>query len=219
MENAKGDYLTLLDSDDFMYPNTLSDAAVFIKKGVHTDFFHNHYELVDSDRKCLYKYHFPKESQHIKRLARGNFLSCIGVFLSRSVYTQFNFSEDEKVLGSEDWEYWIRIMSQYPLGVIPKVNCGIRSHDARSISNYEVEAVAERKKYIIDRLMEMPEVKKVFGPYEKQMRAFADLFTAISANQSGSKKEARRYLLKSMKRRPIMLFNPYFLRNLQLAYF
>ena len=30
LENAKGDFLTLLDSDDFMYPDCLADAQKFI---------------------------------------------------------------------------------------------------------------------------------------------------------------------------------------------
>ncbi|HEV7232496.1 MAG TPA: glycosyltransferase family 2 protein, partial [Bacteroidia bacterium] len=30
MENAKGDFVTFLDSDDFMYPDNLKDAAVFV---------------------------------------------------------------------------------------------------------------------------------------------------------------------------------------------
>src|SRR5690348_2695793 len=32
IENATGDFLTFLDSDDFMYPENLADAADFIQK-------------------------------------------------------------------------------------------------------------------------------------------------------------------------------------------
>lgn len=217
-ENAKGDYLTLLDSDDFMYPDNLLDAANFISRN-GGDFFHNQYELVDEDRKVLNTYRFPSEPKQLKRLAMGNFISCIGVFLSKAVYSTYRFNEDEKILGSEDWELWIRIRSKFPLGAIPKVNNGVRFHSGRSISSYQLEAIVERKNYIIDQLLAQPDVKKVFGKYENDMRAAALVFAATSANEMKAFDEAKKYLAKALKLKTSLILDPHFIRVAQITGF
>lgn len=209
---AKGDYLTLLDSDDFMYPSNLQDAADFIKANKHSNFFHNYYELVDANLKPLHQYRYPSEGKQLKRLAMGNFISCIGVFMSREVFTNYQFNEDEDILGSEDWELWIRVRSAYPLGVIAKVNNGIRHHSGRSISSYEIESVLIRKMYIINHLLKNEQVAKVFGEYEEDMRAAALVFAAIVANDAQLYRESRKYLSKALSKKPSLLLDSHFLR-------
>ncbi|HLM60373.1 MAG TPA: glycosyltransferase family 2 protein, partial [Pyrinomonadaceae bacterium] len=76
MENAKGDYLTFLDSDDFMYPDNLADAAEFAAKNPEIKCFHNLYELIDADKKVLRKYPFPPLDDRIEAIVGGNFMSC-----------------------------------------------------------------------------------------------------------------------------------------------
>lgn len=218
-KDAKGEYLSLLDSDDFMYKDCLKDAAAFIEKGDRTEFFHNYYELVNSQRKRLQTYHYPNQRGQIKALAKGNFISCIGVFLSRKVYESYHFNEDEAILGSEDWELWIRVRSVFPLGVIPKINHGIRHHAGRSVSAYELDGIAHRKNYIIDHLMKNPSVKAVFGAYEKDMRASALVFAATAANQAGLFKQAGKLLKAALRKKPSLLLESRFLRVSQISLF
>jgi len=211
-EAANGEFLTLLDSDDFMYPNNLKKAYEFIQREAEAKFIHNYYELVDQSRKPIYQYDFPKKKDQIKQLARGNFLSCIGVFLAKEIYQNFKFNEDENVLGSEDWEMWIRIRASYPLHVIPEILSAIREHPGRSIGSYSVDSVIERKYYIIDQLMKNDSVKRVFGPYENEMRASANVFTAIMANDAKQFSVARKYLKRALKINGSLLFNFHFWR-------
>jgi glycosyltransferase involved in cell wall biosynthesis len=216
---AEGDYLTLLDSDDFMYPNALQDAVNYLGTSSKNDFFHQFYELVDEHKIPLYQYRFPAEKKQIKKLAEGNFISCIGVFLSKKVYREFFFNEDEKILGSEDWELWIRVRSKYELGVIPRINFGIRSHTNRSISAYDLESIAARKDYIINGLLNDTSVAKVFGKFENLMRSSALVFTAVSANQAKQFNESKKFLKAALLLTPKLILNPRFLRVAQIANF
>jgi len=218
-KNAKGDFLTLLDSDDFMYPGNLQDAAEFVAKNPDIHFFHNYYELVDANQKALYHYRFPHPAKQIKALAEGNFISCIGVFLSKEVFSNYHFNEDEKILGSEDWELWIRVISEYKLGVIPKINSGIRHHTQRSISAYDIDSIVARKEYIIEHLLQIDEVKKVFLNFKELMLASAYVFGAISANQALQFRQAKKLLKKALKIYPKLLLKPRFLRAAQIANF
>ena len=218
-KTAKGDYLTLLDSDDFMYPECLQDAANFIKKHSDIHFFHNYFELVNDDKEPLRQYSFPSEKNQIERYAEGNFISCIGVFLSKEVYSNFHFNEDPNVIGSEDWELWFRVLAHYKLGSIPKVNHGIRHHDSRSITNYQLDSIVERKNYILDHVLQDSKVNKIFGQYENFMRSSVYVFAAVSANQAKNFKKAKAFLIKALKLHPKIFFTRRFLRVFQIAQF
>jgi len=216
---ASGDYLTLLDSDDFMYSNALKNAVKFIENYPDVKFFHSYYELVSENKETLYTYRFPSSKKQVKKLAEGNFISCIGVFLAKEVYRNYFFNEDEKVLGSEDWELWVRIRSNYELGVIQTINFGIRSHGARSISNYGLDEIVERKKYIIDHLLNITQVVKVFGKFEKLMRSSSYVFAAVSANQAKQFEKSKEFLKAALKINNSLLLSPRFLRVAHIANF
>lgn len=131
--NGNGDYLTLLDSDDLMYVNCLQDAYEYSLKNPRIKVFHNLYEMVDQDGMPTKRKNFKPLINQYKQICRGNFLSCIGIFLNKEVYSKFFFTEDLKMIGSEDYEIWFRILAYYKIGRIDKVNCGIREHVGRSV--------------------------------------------------------------------------------------
>src|SRR5689334_10616275 len=81
LRNAKGDFVTFLDSDDFLYPACLQDAAAFIQQHPDIKFFQVLYELVNNQREKIYSYYFPSLRNQYKAIASGNFISCIGGFI------------------------------------------------------------------------------------------------------------------------------------------
>lgn len=213
LENAIGDFATLLDSDDFMYENCLADAAHFIQQNPECQFFHNHYELVDDKINPIYHYQFPKKN-FSKRLAEGNFLSCIGNFVSKEIYTNFKFSLDPKVLGSEDWELWLRVYSEYDLGVIPKINHGVRNHLQRSVNSLDYDKIVETKLHIIDQLSKNKKFQLRFKSYQAFMKASVFLFAAVGANKYYQFNKARDFIQKALHIYPVILFTERFVRVL-----
>jgi glycosyltransferase involved in cell wall biosynthesis len=219
MAAAKGDFLTLLDSDDLMYPDNLADAREYILANPESRFFHNLYHLVDTDGKIIYNYRFRSNTKAIRSIANGNFLSCIGVFVAREIYTNYRFETNPIIIGSEDWEMWMRILAKYPLGRIKKINSAIVHHPGRSISSYSLESVITRKKFIIEKIKSDPEL---FSAYRKQLNSIngsAYLFAASLANTAGMYEEARKYLKIAFVSRFLLIFDIKFWRVLQIATF
>src|SRR6478735_2591674 len=104
-ELAKGDYVTLLDSDDFMNKDCLKDSAEYIKTHPErNDIFQNLYEFVNGKRELVYSPTFPKLDNQYKALSNGNFISCQGIFLSKNVFKKFRFTLDPIMITSEDYE-------------------------------------------------------------------------------------------------------------------
>jgi glycosyltransferase involved in cell wall biosynthesis len=219
MQAAKGRFLTLLDSDDLMYRDGLKDAYEFTQLNPEIDFFHNLYHLIDTNGNVIYQYRFPPYNNTIKSIANGNFLSCIGVFMSRLIYTNYKFETNPIIIGSEDWELWIRILAKHKLGRINKINSGIVHHSGRSITTYSLESIITRKKFIINQIKNDKELYIAYKNYIVNINSSSLLFAASMANSGGMYKEARMYLKVAFQSQFFLIFDRKFLRILQISFF
>lgn len=219
MKAAKGQYLTLLDSDDLMYVDNLKDAFNFAKSNTDIHLFHNLYHLVNSKGTVIYNYYFPSNKNAIRSIANGNFLSCIGVFMSKEVYTNYKFETNPIIIGSEDWELWIRILAKYKLGRINKINSAIVHHPGRSISTYSLESIIIRKKFIINQIKNDTDLYNTYKKYIVNINSWAHLFAASMANSGGMYIEARKYLGIAFRNQFLLIFDRKFLRILQISLF
>ncbi len=216
---AKGDFLTLLDSDDFMYPNNLLDASNFIKPNPEIKIFHNLYELIDSDKKLIRKYSYPSLKNYKLKILKGNFFSCIGVFLSKEIYQNYFFDENKIIVGSEDWELWIRILADFKPGRINRVNNGILHHDSRSIDKFTIDSAIERVEYIGEKIKKDKNLQENYGNFINQFYASGYLFAASSANSAKMFKLAFKLSVKAFKFDWKCIFEGKFIRILQISIF
>lgn len=163
--NAKGEFLTLLDSDDILYPNCLEDAAAFAEQNPGNKIFHNLYQMIDNESRPAGARHLPPITNQHKQICQGNFLSCIGVFLHREIYTKYFFTEDLRMIGSEDYEIWFRVLAKYEVGRINKVNCGIREHVGRSVYSKMYEDLEYQRQVLTGMINTDPVLKEKYSPY------------------------------------------------------
>lgn len=197
MRNARGKFLTLLDSDDLMYPNCLEDAYKFTIDEPKYLFFRNYFEMVNEEGQSLKKFDKTIKGNEIAKLAKENYISCIGVFTHRDIYKNMFFDEDPRIIVSEDWEYWLRVRANYKLGTIKKLNSAFTEHPNRSIAKFDPIELENRKMIIIEKVLSHEATRKVYAPYEKDMKVAAYLFVAIHANIAGFPKIALAYLKKA----------------------
>lgn len=217
---ATGDFLTLLDSDDLMHSNNLADAAVFIKENSQYLFFHSLYQVINEKGDIIY---WPKKLRTnkaaVKSISYGNFIGCIGVFLAREIYQHYRFDENPAVIGSEDWDLWIRIIARYPVGRIKKINNSVLEHDSRSISGFALESIMERRRYILGKIKNDPTLMAVYGKYLHIMMASGYVFSASTANKAGLYKKGREFIRNALQNNPMLLLDITFLRIIQLNAF
>jgi glycosyltransferase involved in cell wall biosynthesis len=221
MENARGEYLTFLDSDDLMYPNNLSDAAAYIERtraaGQDARFFHNLYELVDSGGRVLHRYSYPRLDDHHWAIMEGNFLSCIGVFLHRDLYGRFRFDTDPSLTGSEDWEYWLRVSAEHLPGRIPWVNSAIVQHGGRTMAQVDLPALRARMALVRHKILQDPVCRRVYTPYLHKFDVSCRLFMAIVANSGRKHGEALQLMLEAVRLDPRVISWGRFWRALRIA--
>jgi glycosyltransferase involved in cell wall biosynthesis len=218
MENARGEFLTFLDSDDIAKPNNLELADAFIRANPKYKIFHNLYELVDDSGNLVYRNKFPSLKRVYWHIIQGNFLSCIGVFISREIYQTYKFDTNPEIIGSEDWDFWLRVLADNELGRIDSVTSLILQHENRTVRSIPVEDVVRRKKIIIDKVAKNKHLNRVYGKYLPRMKASAYLYAGVMANSFNDYKSALRMLNRSLKRDWTILFNIHYWRALQIAF-
>ena len=69
---AKGDYVTLLDSDDFLYPNHFEEAIKYINSNEDVNVLRFDFDVVDSDKKVLQIAAMPSDIN--QKMIHGNYM-------------------------------------------------------------------------------------------------------------------------------------------------
>ena len=218
MKAARGDFVTLLDSDDFMYPNNLADAAEYAHRHSDIRCFHNLFEFVNIDRKVLRRYPMPSLKNQLKAIAGGNFMSCIGDFIHREIYERYQFDTTPNLIGAEDWEFWLRVLADHKVGRIERINSGVLQHPGRSVNNQNVESMKRGLEHLYIKLSTDAHLSHVFAPYLKLIRANSLVYLAILANTSGQFDDARDYLSEARHVEPRMVASQRFWRVARRAW-
>jgi glycosyltransferase involved in cell wall biosynthesis len=200
LQNARGQFVTFLDSDDFLYPNCLQDAKAFNERHPEIKFFQVLYELVNNKRERIYTYTFPSLKNQYKAITSGNFISCIGGFIHRDVYKDVRFNEDPKLIGAEDHEVWFQVLAKHKMGRIDKVDAAIREHPQRSVNHGAYDNLRYQLNYLVNKIKGDELLFDKFGPYLNRLHASYMFMEVIVANQLKDKKRARKILREILKK-------------------
>ena len=215
MESARGDFLTFLDSDDFMYPDNLMDAVAFANDNPTIRCFHNLYELVGADRNVIYKYRFPDLTNRLAAIVAGNFMSCIGNFIARDVYLNYKFDTTPDLTGGEDWDFWLRVIADHDVGRIEKCNSGILHHSARTVTNQNIGAMERGLRYMVEKFRQDQHLSVIYRRYLDRIESNCYLYMNLLANDGRLTGAAFSYLLESIKSDKRVVFSRRFLQSLR----
>jgi len=219
MAAAQGDFLTLLDSDDLMYPTNLADAADYIAAHPDSKCFHNLSQMIDADGKLVYQPPFPALKDQIKAIAWGNFMGCTGDFIHREIYTQYRFATDPLIIGGEDWEFWLRVLARYEVGRIEKINSAVVHHETRSVNSQNIVRLEQGLQRMVENIQADPHLGKVYAKHLSAISASSLTYLAMLAHEGGSHKLALSYLCRAAKKKVGVVTSRRFLKSLQIALF
>ncbi len=201
---ASGSYVTFCDSDDILYPDYLSNAYETINTNNSPVWLHVAYEIKGDKGKSV-KIHNLKNN-FTKKLAKGNPLSCMGVFVKREYLALNLFHENRYLAGSEDWELWLRLSAKYPIVFDNRISAALIVHDDRSVV-HTTELKLQLRKYLsIGYAFDDEDVQKKYGRYRKLMAAYFDTYIALHL-VLGGKKGVFRYLFKAIAQHPSVLID------------
>ncbi len=210
VKRAQGDFVTFLDSDDLLKENHLSEAVHFI--GRHTDvaLFHLGYDVINPDGTVIYPWKALPDPVNDK-LAEGNFLSCLGVFVKKEILLQYPFIEDRELSGSEDYELWIRLAARFPIRAHAVVTASLVNHETRSVLQIDSTGLMKRISLAKEYIGKDMHVRATYGSKVKKIFAYLDLYAALHLAMGKHRVMAWKALIQATLQAPSIVTNYRFL--------
>jgi glycosyltransferase involved in cell wall biosynthesis len=219
MEAAKGDFVTLLDSDDIMYPTCLEEAARYVQANPDIKCFHSLAEIIDESGHVVYRIPYPSLKNRFKAIVEGNFMSCIGDFIHQDIYHRYRFDTDPCMPGLEDWDFWLRVFADYEVGRLEKVTSGIVQHGGRSVNQQDIERLQIGFARMLGNIGGDEHLYSIYGLSMRRLRATCHLYLATLSNSGRVHGSALKFLVRAAATDWRVITTKRFVRLLQIALF
>ena len=203
---AKGDYVTLLDSDDFLYPNHLEEAVKYIKANKFPEIIRFDFDVVDSHKNILQIAYMPDKIND--KMIHGNYMGCSGIIIKKEVAIHYQFNSNRDLSGSEDYELWMRLAARFKIHTPKIVTCSLHSHEERSvIYNITKEPLVTRKDLLIQYAFADKVVNKIYGHDKNKFVSNSLLYVSLHLAIAKINKASFQYLLKAISINPLAVFD------------
>jgi glycosyltransferase involved in cell wall biosynthesis len=195
---AKGDYVNWFDSDDMMFPNHLEEAAKMVAKYNRPEIFAQGHQYQDSFGKGIERTKYPDNINNA--LYKGNPIANSPVIVRRDIALANPFNEDRELSGSEDYELWLRIATQYHIYSSDIVTVGFVQHDERStLTMSNPTTLISRYNKLNYYATSNEKIVAMLGNRLGFFQMKNSLLLAVDLSVNGHKQLSRKYLSQSYK--------------------
>ena len=198
---ATGTYVNFLDSDDYLLPNHLAEAAGPIDRYRGPEFFHLAYEIRDESGDLVRTVNWLPEIAN-EAIVTGNHLSMNGVFLRTDISQNNPFDPSMNI--HEDYELWLRLASRYKLIAGKAVTSVIIAHGERSLLTTKGEELIRNIDHFENKVFSDPDFIRAYGSYAGMIRTNDRVHIALHyAVTKQSRLKALKYLAMGLLSSPL----------------
>lgn len=127
IEEAKGEYLVWLDSDDLLHANALTHYRTLLQRNPQTDVISCAMETLAGEKKFFSLFNYAP-ANWLQQIAHGNFVANPGCCVRRSLYERVG-SYNPDYLRAHDYEFWSRAVGVARIAFTAQCNIAYRLHD------------------------------------------------------------------------------------------
>jgi len=120
---ATSEFIAFLDADDVWHPNKLARQVSVLERAPKSALCYTYARYIDPEGNPLKaeRHVGAREGYILPQLIRGNFIPVSSVVVRRSALdTVGMFDIDSRLIGSEDWDLWLRIAAAFPVRLVPE---------------------------------------------------------------------------------------------------
>lgn len=121
---ARGRYVAFLDHDDAWFPQKIDKQVAFMEAHPGIPLSHTYCEVFDSRSETQGVRHedqLPSTGRCFGQLLRHCFITMSSVMVRRSLFTEIGYFNEDRTLFSEDYEFFLRVAKEYPIGLLEEV--------------------------------------------------------------------------------------------------
>ncbi len=139
IQEASGEWIAWLSSDDLWEPNKLNRQMEAAQALPSTEFVFTDDVIIDSEGMVLERRHFSlpsSKTMRLLKLARGCFIDGSSVLIHRNVFRRVGlFDEGDRL--TSDYDLWLRVVKDCDMIHIPEPLVRYRVHGAQASKNHE----------------------------------------------------------------------------------
>ena len=155
IQQARGSYVSFLDSDDIVYPNHLAEAHQLIEENQFPEVCHLGYERITEQGVILFQQNKLDETLPDKMIFE-NHMHGNAVFIKLQVAREYPFIQHRSATLGEDWYVWLRLAARFKIHINNIVTSAVIEHEARSLNNIDVDEYGECVELIVQHLKRDP---------------------------------------------------------------
>jgi glycosyltransferase involved in cell wall biosynthesis len=206
VREAKGKYITFLDSDDTLFVNHLRVAKRKLAELGEPEVYHQSYQVEGTSGEVLSRLNLGSGIINEFLFTRGNVMSCMGVFLKREVALTNPFNENPELTGVEDWELWIRLSGRYSIFHDSLITAAIINHEERSVNRVNEDKLIASISCLLSCVIKDVPVRKKYESFFNRFKASAYSYISLQLSESSvSKKKSIAYLVSAIRIHPGVL--------------
>jgi glycosyltransferase involved in cell wall biosynthesis len=133
--HAIADYILFLDSDDILIPTAIEHCLAAFSAQPDAAFVYGGFRLVDSSRELIREALPQSPADHYAALLRGNHIGMHGTVMYNAGVVLRVGGFDETLSCCEDYDLYLRLAKDYPVGVYRSISAEYRMHGENMTRN------------------------------------------------------------------------------------
>jgi glycosyltransferase involved in cell wall biosynthesis len=128
LQEAIGEYVLFLDSDDVLLPNAIEHCLAAFATQPDAAFVYGGHRYVDAMRQPICEVAPQHPLDHFTALLRRNHIAMHGTVMYRTDIIRKAGGFDESLPCCEDYDLYLRLAENYPVGVYDSISAEYRQH-------------------------------------------------------------------------------------------
>ncbi|MBI5963253.1 MAG: glycosyltransferase [Chloroflexi bacterium] len=201
---SKGDFIAFVDADDYWHSQKLEKQInMILSKGLAWVVSDGEW-INDKDEKVELPSPPMQEGDVFESLIMGNFIMSATPVIRRDVFDQIGyFNEDPEARIGEDWDMWLRIAAQFPLGIVHEKLAHVRLHA------YSMMSVTSMKEKVrgLEGVIARAAGRKFRKINSLKRCALANIYyrAGVQLIKQNQYKAAREYFFRELQYRPLKI--------------
>ena len=203
---ARGKILSWLNSDDTYLPKAIETAAGFLNDRPEVSMVYGDCNLINEQGELIGQCEAGEFDLKVM-LCERNLVPQPATFFRREVLDKIGYL-DAELHNIMDWEFWLRIyLGNLKLAYMPELFANFRTYpDSKTASG--AHKIGLERLFIADKIFSSPEFPSALKAMKSRIYSNANLQTGLGCYAQYQMKEARKYLVKSIRLYPPQIINP-----------